>query len=125
VILVDTSVWNRFLAGVEPYAGGLDRILAENDALGHDFVFGELLIGDRGGRPNLLGAYSAMPRSSVVAHAEVFEFVKHRKLHGRGIGWIDAHLLASATVDRSPLWTADRALAVIASELGVGYDDWS
>ena len=50
MVLVDTSIWIRFLAGTEPYAGELDRLLADDEVLGHDFVYGELLIGDRGGR---------------------------------------------------------------------------
>jgi hypothetical protein len=52
----------------------------------------------------------------------VVELVKRRKLSGRGIGWIDAHLLASALVARSMLWTADTALTGIAGDLGIEYD---
>ena len=46
---------------------------------------------------------------------------RDRKLHGRGIGWIDVHLLASALVARLKLWTTDPALATVAKELGIGY----
>jgi hypothetical protein len=119
--LVDTSVWIRFLAGVEPYASGLDRLLSQDDVLRHDLVYGELLIGDRGGRPKLLELYSALTPSSVIPHDEIVSFVKHRQIYGRGIGWIDAHLLASATVDGSTLWSADRILAELALKIGVGY----
>jgi predicted nucleic acid-binding protein len=49
------------------------------------------------------------------------DFVRHRKLNGCGIGWVDVHLLASALVSRSPLWTADSRLEAIASELGIAY----
>jgi predicted nucleic acid-binding protein len=122
VVLVDTSVWIRFLAGVEPYARGLDRLLSDDQVLGHDFVYGELLIGDRGGRVKLLAAYSAMRQAASVANAEVVEFVRHRNIKGRGIGWIDAHLLASAIVSHSTLWTADRPLAGVAHAIGVAYD---
>jgi hypothetical protein len=52
----------------------------------------------------------------------VVEFARSRRLHGRGIGWIDAHLLASALVARLQLWTTDPRLAVIASEMGIAYD---
>jgi predicted nucleic acid-binding protein len=121
VILVDTSVWIRFLAGREPYAAELDRLLALNDVLGHDLIYGELLIGDRGGRPKLLELYAALTPSAVIAHSEVVTFVKHRKLHGRGIGWVDAHLLASAVADHATLWTADSTLDAIAGELGIGH----
>jgi predicted nucleic acid-binding protein len=53
-ILVDTSVWIRFLSNRAPYAAGLDRLLSRDDVSGHDFVYGELLIGDKGGRRELL-----------------------------------------------------------------------
>jgi predicted nucleic acid-binding protein len=52
---------------------------------------------------------------------EVVAFVRGRQLHGRGIGWIDAHLLAAALVADVPLWTADERLAGLARELGVYY----
>lgn len=121
MVLVDTSVWIRFLAGAEPYASRLDRLLFEDQVLGHDFVFGELLIGDRGGRAKLLSAYKQMRQAASVPDSEVAEFVRRRKLNGRGIGWIDAHLLASAIIAHSTLWTADRALAGIAVDIGAAY----
>jgi predicted nucleic acid-binding protein len=121
MVLVDTSVWIRFLADREPEAVELDRLLTFNEVIGHELVFGELLIGDRGGRRELLDAYEQLPRASSVAHREIVEFVRHRKLHGRGIGWIDTHLLGSALIERVRLWTADSALTAIAAELGVAY----
>ena len=54
MVLVDTSIWIRFLAGTEPYASDLDRLLSDDEVLGHDFVYGELLIGYRGAREKLL-----------------------------------------------------------------------
>jgi predicted nucleic acid-binding protein len=122
VVLVDTSIWIRFLAAKEPYASELDRLLAHDAALAHDFVYGELLMGERGGRAKLLSAYGEMHRAASIPHAEVVQFVRHRRLAGRGIGWIDAHLLASALVANAPLFTADTALAAIADELDIGYE---
>jgi predicted nucleic acid-binding protein len=121
VVLVDTSIWIRFLRGTEPYASQLDRLLSNDEVLGHDFVYGELLIGDRGGRAKLLGAYEEMRQAAPVADLEVVEFVRRRKINGRGIGWIDAHLLASALVEHCTLWTADRPLAAVAEHVGVAY----
>jgi len=119
MVLVDTSVWIRFLAGREPQARGLDALLARDEVLGHELIYGELLIGDRGGRDQMLTAYGQMVQLQRLAHAEVVMFVRTRKLHGRGIGWTDAHLLASATVERCRLWTADSRVAAIAQELGL------
>jgi predicted nucleic acid-binding protein len=119
MILVDTSVWIRFLSNRAPYANELADLLSRGEVSGHDFVFGELLIGDKGGRQRLLADYALMHQSPTVPHREVVEFVRARRLHGRGIGWIDAHLLASALVDRVPLWTADPRLASVATGLGL------
>ncbi len=121
MVLVDTSVWIRFLAGRDPYASGLDPLLANDQVLGHDLVHGELLIGDSGGRTPLLTAYAKIHRASTVPHAEVVEFVNSRTLRGRGIGWVDAHLLAATLVERCTLWTVDGNLASLAAELRVAH----
>lgn len=120
-VLVDTSVWVRFLSNRAPVAAELETLLSQDDVVGHDFVYGELLVGDKGGRKKLLADYDLMDHAPMVPHTEVVAFVRDRKLHGRGIGWIDAHLLASALVDRVPLWTADPRLAAIAQELNIAY----
>ena len=121
MILVDTSVWIRFLSDRAPYSAGLERLLTDDQVSGHHLVYGELLIGDNGGRTQLLVNYNRMHQAPPVPHQEVVAFVRARKLHGGGIGWIDAHLLASALVGQVNLWTADLRLSDIAKDLGVGY----
>jgi predicted nucleic acid-binding protein len=121
MVLVDTSVWIHFLSGREPYASQLDALLGRDEVLGNDLIFGELLIGDRGGRVNLLDSYSKMQQSATIPHAEIVDFTRKRRLPGRGIGWIDVHLLASAVVAGSMLWTADQRLMAVAMELGVAF----
>jgi hypothetical protein len=121
MVLVDTSVWIHFLAGRAPFAAGLDALLERDEVLAHDLVFGELLIGDRGGRRVMLASYEKILRAPSVSHAEVVELVRSRKLHGRGVGWVDVHLLASTLVARTVLWTADPRLADLADELHVAY----
>lgn len=122
MVLVDTSVWIRFLANRAPYGAELDRLLALDAVTGHELVYGELLIGGQGGRSNLLSSYERMHQADLIPHREVVEFVRHRGLHGRGAGWIDVHLLASALVGGLRLWTADQRLAVLAAELGLAYE---
>ena len=122
IVLVDTSVWIRFLSNRAPFAAELDTLLSRDEASGHEFVYGELLIGDRGGRLRLLTDYRQMHQAPVVPHNDVVAFVRDRRLHGRGIGWIDAHLLASALVGRLKLWTIDPALATLAKELKISYE---
>ncbi len=121
MVLVDTSVWIRFLANRAPFAGELDRLLGLDEVTGHELVFGELLIGDRGGRRKLLATYEQMHEAEMIPHRDVVEFVRSRDLHGRGVGWVDVHLLASAIVGRLKLWTADPRLHTVADELGVAY----
>lgn len=120
-VLVDTSVWIRFLSNRAPFAVALDRLLTDDAVAGHEFVYGELLVGDRGGRQKLLSSYERMEQVPPVPHSEVVAFVWARKIHRRGIGWIDAHLLASALVGGVQLWTADGPLGAIADELGIAY----
>ena len=121
MVLVDTSVWIRYLAGRPPYLAELGRLLGFDEVTGHELVYGELLIGDRGGRRKLLAAYERMPQAAMVPHRDVVEFVRDRDLHGRGVGWIDVHLLASALVGRLQLWTADPRLSAVANEFGAAY----
>ena len=121
MVLVDTSVWIRALSNREPFAEELGRLLDLDEVAGHDLIYGELLIGDRGGRKKLLADYKLIPQAVVVPHGEVVAFVEHRHLHGRGAGWIDVHLLASAIVDGLKLWTADPRFSAIADEFGIGH----
>jgi predicted nucleic acid-binding protein len=122
MVLVDSSVWIRFLSDRLPHAAELDRLLALEEVSGHAFVYGELLIGDRGGRRKFLESYQRIYQAATVPHTEVVEFVRHRGLHGRGAGWIDIHLLAAALVDGSRLWTMDPRFFVLAKELGIAYE---
>ena len=121
MVLIDTSVWIRSLANRAPYRLELDRLLALDEVAGHELVYGELLIGDKGGRRKLLAAYQLMRQAETIPHRDVVAFVVDRGLHGRGVGWIDIHLLASALVGRCRLWTADPRLAATAYELGIAY----
>jgi hypothetical protein len=63
-----------------------------------------------------------MFQAPVVAHAEVVEFVRARRLYGRGVGWIDVHLLASAFVGGLSLWTIDPRFRAVAAEMGVAHN---
>jgi predicted nucleic acid-binding protein len=121
MVLVDTSVWIRALSNRAPFAEELGRLLDLDEIVGHDLIYGELLIGDRGGRQKLLADYRRRTQATAVPHWEVVALVEHRHLHGRGVGWIDVHLLASAMVSDAQLWTADPRLAAVAHEFGVDY----
>jgi predicted nucleic acid-binding protein len=121
MILVDTSVWIRYLTNRQPYRAELERLLRRDEVLGHELVYGELIVGDRGGRRIILADYENMHQIRLVPHEQVVEFVRDRDLQGRGVGWIDVHLLASALVAHAQLWTADPRFSVMADEFGIGY----
>jgi predicted nucleic acid-binding protein len=82
-------------------------------------VIGELACGNLAQRGKLLRLLAALPHVPAVTHDEVLAFVEARHLMGRGLGWIDMHLLASATLVKLPFWTIDKRLATIATEFGL------
>jgi predicted nucleic acid-binding protein len=116
VILVDTSVWVEHLRRGSPR---LRRLLEEGDVLNHPFVTGELACGSLARRAEVLGLLRALPAPTVATDDEAFDLVDANGLHGRGIGWIDVHLVASARLSGAWLWTLDRRLASEARRLGV------
>jgi predicted nucleic acid-binding protein len=118
-VLVDTSAWRRFFAGAKAFRGLAALLDDEGAVITHPFVLGELVLGGLG--PGEQAVFERLPAAPEVAHAEVLAFVRHHDLARRGIGWVDAHLLASAAVGGARVWTADRPLAAAATRLGLGW----
>jgi hypothetical protein len=117
--LVDTSVWIDFFRGTTR-AGILEDLLEANEVLLHPWVLGELVLGGLGARrESVVADLRRLPTAPYVPDDEVLELVVGRQLSGKGIGWVDVHLLASALVSRCSLWTFDRALAAAAEDLGL------
>ncbi|MFZ1948283.1 MAG: type II toxin-antitoxin system VapC family toxin [bacterium] len=114
MILVDTSVWVDHLRRGNRR---LQSLLQENQVLGHPFVVGELACGRLRNRGEILDLLRLLPQAEIAEHDEVLDFVESRRLFGQGLGWTDAHLLASAILSRSGLWTLDRALAEAAAKI--------
>ena len=119
-VLVHTSVWRKYLAGVAS-TRALGELLDDDAVLLHPFVLGELTLGGLSDREASL--FRRLPEVPVVDHAEVLAFVAERRLTRKGIGWVDAHLLASALLADARLWSADRALISAARSLGVAFSD--
>jgi hypothetical protein len=118
VLLVDTSVWIQHLrAGSDP----LKTLLDEGLVFCHPFVIGELACGQMRNRETILQLLSALPQVLVADHGEALELLERYALFGRGVGWIDVHLLAAALLSGVRLWTLDKRLMRIAAELGVSY----
>ncbi len=117
MILADTSVWIDHLRRRDPR---LQAELESGQVLIHPFVVGELACGNLRNRHEVLALLAHLPFAPSATDAEVLRLIEGRKLMGRGIGYIDAQLLA-ATALASPaqLWTRDRRLARIAADLGL------
>lgn len=118
MILADTSVWIAHLRWRLP---DLATLLGEQQVLVHPFIIGELACGQIGQRTAILHFISELPRAALASHEEVLQFVEDRRLWGRGVGFIDFHLLASALLTGCRFWTRDRKLSGIVAELGLGW----
>ncbi len=117
MILVDTSVWvDHLRLGDKTVAALLDscRVLA------HPFVVGELALGNLRQRRAILALLQDLPQANAATDQEVLHFIEQHALMGHGVGYVDAHLLASAQLTAgSSLWTRDKRLARVAQRLGL------
>ena len=119
MILVDTSVWIEHLRAGDDL---LARLLESTQVLTHPFVIGELACGNLSNRTEILSLLADLPRAVVATDVEVLLFIEQHKLMGRGVGYIDAHLLASTALGNSArIWTRDKRLAALAVELDIAY----
>ena len=118
MILVDTSVWVRHLRES-------DAELVEQLNIGfvacHPFVIGELACGNLGNRAEILTLLQALPSTPMVEPAEILDFIENNSLMGRGLGYVDIHLLSSAILGNATLWTLDRRLHEAGTEFRVPY----
>lgn len=116
MILVDTSVWvEHFRSGDV----GLDTRLNEGQVVSHPFIIGELACGNFKNRSKILSLLETLPSAHLAEHEEVMHFIDKYQLMGRGLGYIDMHLLASAVLTNVPLWTFDKRLNAASATLGV------
>ena len=117
MILVDTSVWIDHFRRSEP---GLVSALEDESVVTHPFVFGELACGNIRNRTEILDLIGRLPTPPIATDREALDLIDRFKLRAKGIGYIDVHLLASTLLmPAARLWTKDRRLATIASELKI------
>lgn len=117
MILVDTSVWiDHLREGIPALAAALEQDTVST----HPLVVGELACGNLRNRAEVFSLLDRLPEAPLASDAEALELIERRLLMGRGIGYIDVHLLASTALSRdASLWTRDRRLASVARELGL------
>ena len=112
-VLVDTSVWVDYLRNKNALI--LER-LSLGDVVLHDYVIGEISLG--GIQRDKLAMLGQMRRCTVASHDEVMHLIDQRGLVGRGLGYVDCHLLAAALTDHLQLWTLDKVLHEAARKCG-------
>jgi len=118
MVLVDTSVWVQHLRQGN---AALARQLTDGQVVSHPFVVGELACGNLKNRSEILGLLSRLPCAEVACHAEVLRFIDTYRLMGKGLGYVDIHLLASAVLTSVSIWTLDRRLRETAGRLDLAY----
>ncbi len=121
-ILVDTSVWRRHFSGklTLDQARWFNTLLDEDGVLlMHPWILGELVLG--GLSPKEEALLRLIPSADGVTDLDLLGFIRHRKLAQRGIGWVDAQLLACALTHSALLWAFDRDLEALADELKIGF----
>ena len=119
MILVDTSVWVDHFRRVEPI---LAALLEGGEVSSHPFIVGELACGNLKNHGEILSLMRALPTVAAAEHSEVLHMVESNRLFGSGIGWVDAHLVASARLASILLWTRDKNLSRVARGLGILFD---
>ena len=116
MILVDTSVWIHHFRVGNPL---LNEVLGSALVVTHPYVIGELACGNLENRTRILADLNELPLVALATHEEVLQLIEEHKLWGRGIGWVDGHLLASALLSHCRLWTLDNRLNQVAGSAGV------
>ena len=114
-MLVDTSMWiDMFRSGDSELVAALEADMVEM----HPMVLGELAVGNLTARQRTLEQLAELPPAALATEEEVLECIERRRLHGLGIGYIDAHLIASCLISGATLWTRDRRLHDVAAGVG-------
>ena len=121
MILVDTSVWVDHFRRGDPR---LVDLLERSTVVMHPFVVGEIACGSLHDRLSILELLQDLPAAVVAEGDEVLQFIERHGLHGKGIGYVDVHLLASvALTEGAEIWTRDKKLSLVAEMLGCAYRD--
>ncbi len=120
MILVDTSVWVDHWRSPDPH---LVELLRNEQVLIHPMVIGELACGHITRRTDTMRVLNRLPTAPIASHSDAIYLIEQHQIMGRGIGFIDVHLLVSTALSvATELWTVDRRLLNVAIELGLAYE---
>jgi hypothetical protein len=118
MVLVDTSVWVFHLRKGSPE---LADLLNNGKVLCHPFILGELACGNLKDRPVIFSYLELLPMSVVAENEEVLSFIENNRLMGKGLGYVDVHLLTSAVLTGVWVWILDKKLSQTADNLNLKY----
>lgn len=118
MVIVDTSIWVIHLRQGSVH---LKKLLSNEQVVCHPFIIGELACGNLKNRKEIISLLHSLPMASIITLDELLYFIEQNTLMGVGIGFVDAHLLASAKLSKIPLWTSDKRLKLAAIKLKVAY----
>ena len=119
MIIADTSVWIYHLRKGSLL---LEKLLYHESILIHPFIIGELACGNMKNRHEILHLLSKLPVCKTALNHEILDFIEHKRLMGQGIGYVDIHLLASASLtDSARLWTLDKILHNTAEKMNLHF----
>tara|TARA_B100000315_G_scaffold228943_1_gene238146 strand:+ start:10981 stop:11340 length:360 start_codon:yes stop_codon:yes gene_type:complete len=116
MVLVDTSIWiSHFKEG----NSHLKELLEDDSVVCHPFIIGELACGGLKNRKEIISLLKALPKVQTAESDEILQFIESKRLFGKGLGFVDVHLLASALLTKVLLWTADKPLQRAAAKLRI------
>ena len=118
MVLVDTSIWVTHLRQGNRQ---LEKLLIDAEVMCHSFIIGELACGNLKNRNEIISLLQSLPMAPTIEFDEFLFFVDRNHLMGKGVGFVDVHLLASAQLAGTPLWTADKKLKSSADQLELAF----
>ena len=114
MVLVDTSIWVTHL---RQGSRKLEKLLMDAEVMCHSFIIGELACGNLKNRIEIISLLQSLPMTPTIEIDEILFFIDQNNLMGKGVGFVDVHLLASVQLIGIPLWTADKRLKSAADQL--------
>jgi hypothetical protein len=116
MVIVDTSIW---VSHLRQGSRQLEKLLMAAEVMCHPFIIGELACGNLKNRNEIISLLQSLPMAPTIEFDEFLFFIDRNHLMGKGVGFVDVHLLASAQLTGIPLWTADKRLKSAADQLQV------
>ena len=118
MVLVDTSIWISHLR----YGNSrLQKLLEDGRVVIHPFIIGELACGNISNRTEIISLMQSLPMLDIIEHEELLLFIEQNQIMGKGLGFVDVHLMAAARLAGIPLWTQDKKFKQTCSRLSIDF----